>query len=124
MTAIAEDGGRTVGPPAGPEPALGQLDNRVLVRRWPGPANLRALVEAAAPGDRGWLDEQVAADRGGTYALALALLCGLDGKRGRRDAAWWAALASELPVPVGFADRFFDLVCRAGWAAVPGDGGS
>jgi hypothetical protein len=94
----------------------GDADGEVLVRGWAGPANLRALAAAATPADRDWLEDELARARGGSYARALALLHSLDGRRDRREAAWWAALSSELPVPVAFAERFFDLLCRAGWA--------
>lgn len=91
-----------------------------LDRRWHGPANLRALAEAAAPADRRWLDEQLAADRGGNYARAIALMRSLNGERDRQQACWWAALSSELPIPWPFARRFLDLLCRAGWASAAG----
>jgi hypothetical protein len=84
--------------------------------------NLRALAEAATPADRAWLDDQLARDRGGGYARAVALLRSVNGERDRHEMAWWAALSSELPVPVAFAARFTDLICRAGWAS-PGSGG-
>jgi hypothetical protein len=71
-----------------------------LVRRWAGPANLRALAEEAGPADLEWLNERLAADRGGNYARALALMHGVDGARSRGELAWWAALSSELPMPL------------------------
>lgn len=107
----------------GPEPEPGRADRDVLTRRRPGPANLRAVAEAAMPTDRDWLDARIAEDRGGNHARALALLGGVNGVRSRRDAAWWAACASEVPIPVEFADRFFDLLCRAGWVTAEDGGG-
>jgi len=104
--------------PVPPESPAGRDDPAVLDRAWAGPANLRALAEAAGPADRTWLAARLAQDRGGGYARALALLRALDGRRSRRAAAWWAALSSELPVPLDFADRFLDLAVRAGWARV------
>lgn len=104
--------------PSVPTATAGDADDGpALVPRWSGPANLRALAELATPDDRAWLDGQLARDRGGNYTRAVALLGGLDGHRGWRGAAWWAALASELPMPVEFAHRFLDVVCRVGWAA-------
>jgi Peptidase family M28 len=87
-----------------------------LARNWPGPANLRALAAAASPADRNWLDQQLAADRGGNYARALALMRSTNGARDRHEASWWAAVSSELAIPAPFAARFFDLLCQAGWA--------
>jgi hypothetical protein len=106
--------GRAAGP--APEPAAGRSDRAVLDGRWPGPVNLRALAEAAEPPDRGWLNGRLAADRGGTFARTLAVLHAIDGRRDRRAVAWWAALSTDLPVPVAFADRVLDLLCAAGWA--------
>jgi len=78
--------------------------------------NLRHLAECADPDDRRWLDEVTAHDRGGSYARLLALSRGIDGRRDRTAVAWWAALTSELAVPVPMARRFLGTLCRAGWA--------
>jgi hypothetical protein len=94
---------------------------KVLRRNWAGPVNLRALAEAACPADRDWLERQLAADRGGNYARAVALMRGVDGDRDRDQVTWWAALSSELPIPVTFADRFLDLMSLAGWAVTRSD---
>jgi peptidase M28-like protein len=102
---------------AGPsEPARAPDDADVLSVRWDGPLNLRHLAECAEPDDRRWLAEISAHDRGGNYARLLAMARGLDGRRDRRAVAWWAALTSELAVPVPMAQRFLGLLCRAGWA--------
>jgi hypothetical protein len=93
----------------------------VLRRNWAGPVNLRALVEAACPADRTWLEHRLAADRGGNYARAVALMRGVNGDRDRHEVTWWAALSSELPIPVAFADRFLDLMGLAGWATPRSD---
>ncbi|MFV2010761.1 MULTISPECIES: DUF4910 domain-containing protein [unclassified Micromonospora] len=85
----------------------------VLARAALGPVNPRALAATAA--DRAWLAERLAEDRGGSHARVLTLLRAVDGRRGRRSAAWWAALAGELPISVAFADRVFDMLHRAGW---------
>jgi len=87
-----------------------------LAPAWDGPLNLRALAEAACPDDRCWLSARLAEDRGGGYARMLALARGLDGHRAPAEVAWWAALASELPIPVSFAETFLDILCRVGWA--------
>jgi hypothetical protein len=107
----------TVAPAELAKPA-GLADQHPLMRGWPGPANLRALLASAPPRQRDWLEDRLAADRGGTYARALGLLRGLDGRRDRLAVAWWAALATELPMPVEFADRFLDLAQQAGWVSV------
>jgi hypothetical protein len=98
-------------PALGAEPGAGPA----LERCWPGPVNLRALAGAADPADRDWLDDRIAADRGGNYARALALMRGVNGQRDRDQVTWWATLSSELPMPAGFAGRFLDLMSRAGW---------
>jgi hypothetical protein len=88
---------------------------KALRRNWAGPVNLRALAEAACPADRDWLEHQLAADRGGNYARAVALMRAVNGDRDRDEVTWWAALSSELPIPVTFAGRFLDLMSLAGW---------
>jgi hypothetical protein len=83
---------------------------------WSGPFNLRHLTERAPSQDARWLAEVCALDRGGSYARLLALARGLDGRRDGLAVAWWAALTSELAIPVAMAHRFLDLLCRAGFA--------
>ncbi len=90
-------------------------DAEVLVPHWNGPMNLRHLAECAEPDDRSWLDEVTAHDRGGGYARLVAITRGLDGRRDGGAVAWWAALTSELAVPVPMARRFLLLLRRAGW---------
>jgi len=112
--------------PEEPSPAHGQDDaggcgsGSALVRCWAGPANLRALAEDAEPADREWLNARLAADRGGNYTRALALMQGINGERSLGELAWWAALSSELAMPVNFAETFVDLLSRAGWARASG----
>jgi hypothetical protein len=110
-----------------PAPSLdrgaGDFGGPVLFRCWDGPANLRALAEDAWPEDREWLSAKLAADRGGNYARALALMRGVNGERSRPELAWWAALSSELPMPLSFAERFIDMLSRAGWARTDKHGG-
>jgi hypothetical protein len=48
---------------------------------------------------------------------------GVNGERSRAKLAWWAALSSELPVPLSFAETFLDLLSRAGWARAENQGG-
>ncbi|MCA1705911.1 MAG: DUF4910 domain-containing protein [Actinobacteria bacterium] len=87
-----------------------------LAPGWDGPLNLRALTAMAPPADQCWLADRLAEDRGGGYARMLALARGLDGNRDRVEVAWWAALASELAIPMSFAETFLDVLCRVGWA--------
>lgn len=109
-----------VGPcDAGAEPGCGPDDAEVLSPTWNGPMNLRHLAECADPDDRGWLAEVTAHDRGGSYARLLAIARGLDGRRDAHAVAWWAALSSELAVPLPMAQRFLRLLRRTGWAAPP-----
>ncbi|HET9896264.1 MAG TPA: M28 family peptidase [Streptosporangiaceae bacterium] len=98
-----------------------EVRGRALERCWPGPVNLRALTGAAPPAGREWLNDRYGADRGGTYARATALMRGVDGRRDRDEVAWWAALSSELPMPVSFAESFIDILCQAGWARESGE---
>jgi hypothetical protein len=105
-------------PPSAPEPAD---DGSRLIGRWTGPTNLRALAGDATPDDRAYLDEHLAADRGGNLARIVALLDAVRPGRTRSAAAWRAAVTAELAVPVEFADRIFDLLVRAGWAAASDD---
>lgn len=107
-----------------PSPDRGAVDSggSALLRCWAGPANLRALAENAWPADQDWLNGKLAADRGGNYARALALMRGVNGERSRGELAWWAALSSELPMPLSFAETFVDLLGRAGWVRTDGQG--
>jgi hypothetical protein len=88
-----------------------------LIPRWPGPFNLRALIEDATGDDRAWLSEQLAIDGPGTYATFVALAHSLDGSRGARDAIRWAAFAAQLPISVPLAKRYFAAMQAAGWLA-------
>ena len=58
-------------PASAPEPTD---DGSRLVGRWTGPTNLRALAGDATPEDRAYLDQHLAADRGGNLARIVALL--------------------------------------------------
>lgn len=97
-------------------PVVAPTGNGGMVAFWDGPFNLRALAEDCAEADRAWLDQRVAEDRGGAYARISALARGIDGRRSRYSVGWWAALATELTIPVAFAERFLDVLCAAGWA--------
>jgi hypothetical protein len=99
-----------------PDERTRPLPDTVLTPTLPGPVNLRALA-AAAPGHRDWLDAQTAADRGGSWARMHGLVRALDGTRGLADAAWWAAFATELPIPVEFVHAFAEVLLAAGWAS-------
>lgn len=107
--------------PAPAAPSASADHGKALRRNWAGPVNLRALAEAACPADRDWLEDRLAADRGGNYARAVALMRGVNDDRDRDEVTWWAALSSELPIPVTFAGRFLDLMSTAGWVIASGD---
>ncbi|MGH3632263.1 MAG: M28 family peptidase, partial [Sciscionella sp.] len=92
-------------------------DGTALERHWNGPVNLRALAAAARPEDRGWLADQLAADRGGNYARSTALMRAVNGRRDWYEATWWAALSSELPITREFASRFLGLLGGTGWTS-------
>ena len=111
-----------------PPPAQAELEADLdgeppLVRCWAGPANLRALAGEVSPADRRWLDDRLAADRGGNYTRAQAMMRGVNGERDRSDLFWWAALSSELPIPLSFAEGFLDLMFQAGWARMSSPAG-
>lgn len=93
-----------------------ELTGQVLAPTWAGPMNLRHLGECAEPDDQAWLDSVLTRDRGGGYARLLALARGLDGRRSQVEVAWWAALTSELAIPVALASRFLGMLNRCGWA--------
>ncbi len=93
-----------------------------LARGWGGPFNLRALMAAAAPADRAWLEHWLGPDRGGGYARVAAVARALDGERDGSAVLDWAALTSELPLRAEDGDRLLALLRRAGWA-VPAPAG-
>ncbi|RSM51508.1 hypothetical protein DMB66_41865 [Actinoplanes sp. ATCC 53533] len=88
-----------------------------LIPGWPGPFNLRALIEDASEADRAWLSEQLALDGPGAYATFVALAHSLDGHRGAGAAIRWAAFASQLPISVPLATRLFAVLRDTGWLA-------
>lgn len=86
-----------------------------LRQRWPGPFNLRGLMEDASPSDRHWLWREL--DHGGrAYTTMVALALALDGASDREAVARRAAFSSGLTVRRDFADRFLEVLVRAGWA--------
>ncbi|HXS66667.1 MAG TPA: M28 family peptidase [Streptosporangiaceae bacterium] len=116
ITSLIEITATRLPPPVQTGPRDPRADQPPVTRCWEGPSNLRALAGDACPADREWLNERLAQDRGGNYARALALMRAVNGKRDRAELSWWAALSSELPITLSFADPFCDLMDRAGWA--------
>ena len=51
------------------------------------------------------------------------MMRGVNGERDRSDLFWWAALSSELPIPLSFAEGFLDLMFQAGWARMSSPAG-
>jgi hypothetical protein len=88
----------------------------VLLRRWEGPFNLHGLLEAATPGERLWVRQSLARDKG-LYALMLALALAIDDTSDFEGVVRAAAYSSRLRVEKGFAERFFQILLDAGWAA-------
>jgi len=74
-----------------------------VARAWEGPFNLRAAVADAPQAEREWFGHELAADRRGTYARAIALALRIDG----------TSSAAELAGR--FETRFLELLEAAGW---------
>jgi Peptidase family M28 len=70
-------------------------------RAWEGPFNLRAALADAPEAERRWFEDELAADRHGTYARAIGLALRIDGD----------APAAADP----FEERFLELLKAAGW---------
>jgi len=86
----------------------------VLIRRWSGPFNLRALLEEAPKQEADWVAWELARAKG-AYGVLLALASAIDGRSSRSSIARWAAYSSRLIVRKDMAERFFDLLEHAGW---------
>jgi hypothetical protein len=90
---------------------------RPLMRAWPGPFNVRALIGQCAPDDRRRLEGEIAADRARFYATAMALAQAIDGRAHAELVIERAALDSGLRIERVFAKGFLDAMERAGWVA-------
>lgn len=87
-----------------------------LAPSWPGPFNLRGLMQQADPADRRWLQQQLDASRGSAYATMLAIAHALDGQTGHLGVLRRAAFSSGLAVETSVGERFLDVLMQAGWA--------
>ena len=99
-----------VGGHAAVEPA--SQDEPTLQRRWPGPFNLRAVLEASD--ERTWLLERMAQDRA-TFPAATALALAIDDSSGRGAVIARATVSSGLTIDADFADRFLKCLIDVGW---------
>lgn len=95
-------------PPEGKSIPLEPPDQDPLVRKWPGPFNLRALMEDAGKGEtRVDLDD---------YVRMTALALAIDDRSSRLIVIRRASLSSMQPIEPDFAHEFFDTLVSAGWA--------
>jgi Peptidase family M28 len=75
--------------------------NGARARAWEGPFNLRAALADAPEAERRWFEDELAADRRGTYGRAVGLALRIDG---------------DAPDPADpFEARFLELLRAAGW---------
>lgn len=88
----------------------------VLSPAWPGPFNVRGLMHLASAGDRAWLTNMLDADRGGSYAVMLAIAHAIDSRTDQRGILHRAAFSAGLPIEVSHGERFLDLLLQVGWA--------
>ncbi|MFD0330764.1 DUF4910 domain-containing protein [Streptacidiphilus monticola] len=88
-----------------------------LVRAWPGPFNLRALLGEVTATDREWLLRHSLTDRGGFYARAMALAQSIDGRADAEGVRLAAELDSGLAIDAEFGQRFLAAMLRAGWSS-------
>jgi Peptidase family M28 len=98
-----------------PDDPLGEEPGPVLRRRWPGPFNLRALVEDSGPDRRRWLWRRLDLGRDG-YAELVALARAIDDASGRDRIARRASRSSGLGIEPAVAGAFLDAMLEAGWA--------
>ena len=96
-----------------PRPA--QASDRILTRSWPGPFNVRGLLQGATGPQADRLRRRIAADKGG-YTRALALALAIDERSSRNDVIRRAEYNSRLDIDAAFADDFFDVMLAADWA--------
>lgn len=86
-----------------------------ISRLWPGPFNLRGLIEDAPRTDAVWIRDQVALDRQ-RYVLMTAIALAIDGRSSFHEVIRRAAYSSHLPVQWELGERFIETLVTAGWA--------
>ncbi len=103
--------GRTL--PAGHPRATEQ----VLVRRWSGPWNLRAFIDALPENGRDRI-RSIRATGPAAYAWMTALAQGIDGTVGPEALIELTAIATELDISRRDAEFYLDAMISAGWAGL------
>lgn len=88
---------------------------QALVRRWSGPWNLRAFIDAL-PGDRRDRIRSIRATGPAAYAWMTALAQGIDGTAGPEALIELTAIATGLDISRRDAEFFLDAMVDAGWA--------
>lgn len=107
-------------------PAAAWVREDALVRRWPGPFNVRALLDDLETSDAAWLRGALASRRSG-YARVVALAFAIDDANLAADVVERAAFALREPIDSAFGLRCLDLLRGTGWAedrATPAAGNS
>ncbi|MDP9104381.1 MAG: DUF4910 domain-containing protein [Candidatus Eremiobacteraeota bacterium] len=90
--------------------------DRTIERTWPGPFNVRGLLQTATGPAVQRIRERLATQRQRTYATVLALGLAIDGRSSRADVLRRARYGSLLDVDPGFANDVFDAMLSASWA--------
>lgn len=85
-----------------------------IKRLWPGPFNVRRLLELATGTHANRVRQRLSADKGG-YATVLALALAIDDRSSRIDIIRRAACNSMLDIDRRFADDVFDTIIEVGW---------
>ena len=87
----------------------------IVERSWPGPFNVRALLERATGPHVDRIRRRLWTDKG-SYAAVLALALAIDDRSSRADIVRRAAYGSMLDIDLAFADDVFEAVIASGWA--------
>lgn len=92
---------------------------QALVRRWSGPWNLRAFIDALPASQRDRI-RSIRATGPAAYAWMTALAQGIDGTAGPEALIELTAITTELDIPRQDAEFYLDAMVNAGWADRPG----
>jgi hypothetical protein len=88
---------------------------QALVRRWSGPWNLRAFIDALPANQRDRI-RAIRATGQTAYAWMTALALGIDGTTGQQALVELAAITTELDIPRRDAEFYLEALVNAGWA--------
>jgi hypothetical protein len=92
---------------------------QALVRRWSGPWNLRAFIDALPSNQRDRI-RSIRATGPAAYAWMTALAQGIDGTAGAEALIELTAITTELDIPRRDAEFYLDAMVNAGWADLSG----